>query len=171
MRELGKKIRERVATNGRFAKALTILYVLWFIVLTTVIVHTYGPSRHGSASTSTNWLITGVSILGLVLPAFISILQENIYMVHLYGPRDMKHQAYLKGLDERQLQSRREVFEKSYAILATLVSFFTFVGSHWFFGLSANGTFAFTYSIFILFVSLPSLVAVWDTGATIHSTD
>jgi hypothetical protein len=171
MHELGNTIRKHIPTNGKFAKALTIIYVIWLLVLIIAIVNTYGPTNPHRASANIDWVVTGFSILSLVIPAFISTLQDNAYMVQLYGPRSKKYQTYLQRLDERQLHIRREVFEKSYVIFATLVFLSVFVGSSWFDNLSENGTFAFGYSIFIFVVSLPSLVAIWDQKVNIHNID
>ena len=72
-------------------------------------------------------------------------------------------QDYLRKMDERQLQARRQIFEKSYTLLATSTFFGAFLGANWLGkGISQNEMFLIGYNVFMLVISLPTLVAVWD---------
>jgi len=159
MSKLGNNIRQHIPAGGRIAKTLSVVYFIWLYVFVTAIVNTYSTSTHHGVS----WTILGLSILGSVIPAFISTLHEGIYGVQFYGAGKKRRQAYLDKLDERQLQTRRQIFEKSYAVLATLTLFAVFVGTSSFGNnLSQNGLFALGYNVLMLVIGLPSIVATWD---------
>lgn len=161
MRNVGTVLRKNIASNGAVAKSLSVFYIAWLIGVIDAIVNT---RRHPMT-----WELLVLSIIGTMIPAFIGTLFGGVYTVFMYG-NTKRSKQYLGKMDERQLQARRQIFEKSYALLASLALFFAFVGSSWFgnslsqFGLSLIG-----YNVFFFIIALPSLVAVWDTNPVTHT--
>lgn len=164
MSKLGTTIRSHISPNSTLAKALTILYALWLLITFNIIINTYSHMTHQFVS----WLIVGMSIVGSFIPILINVLYDGVYTVFTYG-NSKRRKEYLGTLDERQLQTRREIFEKSYALLTTLIFLATFLGSSWFGNnMSQNGVFSIGYNVFILVVSMPTLIAVWDKNPLTH---
>lgn len=161
MNVLGSSIRRHIPANGKVAKALTILYVVWLSVTLAIIYNFYKSSNHHSISAKDFWIVWGVSFFGSIIPSLVSVLHEGIYWVPFYAGGKKRRQAYLDKLDERQIQTRRQIFEKSYGILVTLIWFGLFLGRHWYINLNVYGTVPLYLNIFIFVTALPSLVAVW----------
>lgn len=171
MSNFGNTIRARIPANGKIAKSLVIFYIVWLYVIVTVIVNVYGSSKGHRASSETDYIILGVSFLGALVPAFISTLHEGVYGVLLYGGSKKQRQKYLNNLDERQLQTRRKIFETSYAILASLTLLVAFVGVSWLGNLPQDGIIALGYNYLVFVVGLPSMVAVWDKATVNRLSD
>ena len=94
-------IRRKTSPNGAVARGAAVFYIVCMLVGSIMVLY--------SSSTS-SWSLAGliVSLLGYAAIGFVTSLQENIYGFA------RKHVAQL---DERQLQLRRRVFEKSYIAL------------------------------------------------------
>ena len=167
MSKLSSKIREKIPSDGRLAKTLTVLYVVWLLIVINIAVNTYSHTNHHPVA----WGLLIVSVVGSFIPALISVLYEGEYAVFILG-NIKASKKHLAKMDERQLQARRQIFERSYALLATLTFFAAFVGSGWFGNnMSQNGVFLIGYNLFILVISLPSLVAVWDKSPATHTIE
>jgi uncharacterized membrane protein YfcA len=167
MSKLGNRIREKIPSNGRLAKTLTVLYAVWLIIVINIAVNTYSHTNHHPVA----WGLFIVSVIGSFIPALISVLYEGEYAVFILGSTKASKKQLAK-MDERQLQARRQIFERSYAILATLTFLGAFIGSSWFGNnMSQNGVFLIGYNLFIFVISLPSLVAVWDKSPVTHTIE
>ena len=162
MHKLGNTIHKHIPANGRVAKTLTIIYAVWFYVIVTIAMNVYNPSdKHQSVSLKNTDIILGISILSWCIPAFISTLQDGDYAVFVLGGGKRQRKAYMDKLDERQLQSRQRIFEKSYTLLTTLILLATFIDSD-LLDIRRNGVFLIGFNIVMLTISLPTLVATWD---------
>jgi hypothetical protein len=167
MSKFGNRIREIVPSNGKLAKTLTLLYAAWLVIVINIAVNTYSNASHHPVA----WGLFILSIIGSFIPVLISVLYEGEYAVYMLGSTKAS-KKHLAKIDERQLYARRQIFERSYALLATLAFLSAFVGSSWVGNnMSQNGVFLIGYNVFILVLSLPSLVAVWDKSLVTHTTE
>jgi hypothetical protein len=170
MRKLTDKIRHRIPANSRFAKTLSIIYFVWLAVIIDIIVNTYGNGHH-HVSSGKGYFILLISLLSWIIPMLIGLLHEGIYTVLYYGGGQRQRQAYLAKLDERQRDTRRRIFEKSYAVIATL-ALFSVLGVEWFGnGLPQDGGFYVAINLTIFVISLPSIVATWDKESIFKPVD
>ncbi|HUC88311.1 MAG TPA: hypothetical protein VMR95_04140 [Candidatus Binatia bacterium] len=170
-----KTLNKQVLGNGHFAKLLSILYIVSFIVSTIFIILAYGPHGYlGLSTTALAWWGTGLILLGWISIILLGNLQHKNYEVYgVFSKVTFRRKKPL--LDERQLQVRRRIFEKSYICLAvlTLVTVYTlFFAYSWIGRVASPSLYTLHHHIYaiewvywnvpLLVVSLPSLVAAWE---------
>jgi hypothetical protein len=98
----------------------------------------------------------GLSIGAIAIFAFIATLQDNEYGIQLFLTRNKHRRTFLGKLDERQLATRRRIFEKSYALLASLTFFSAFTLPTIFAqGLSTEGTYIIVFNVAIFVLGQP----------------
>jgi len=135
----------------------------------------YGPHGYFGLSTTTlAWWGTGLVFLDWVTAIFISNLQSDTYGVYgVFSKVKFKRKKVL--LDERQIQVRRRIFEKSYVCLAILVliMFYALIlANSWISRIESPSLYTIHHHIYVVewlywnlplvVVTLPSLVAVWE---------
>ena len=157
------------------AKILSIVYLITIFVVLTVVANNFGSTNPHASHSARNILAdAALGIVPLLFPALISIMQSGMYDVLIFGRGNKKRHPIVDQLDERQLDNRRRIFEKSYAVLGAVALFSAFTLPSWFAeGISTNGTFIIAFNIGIFVIGLPAIVATWDKqiGASVPSEE
>lgn len=170
-----KNLNKQVLGNGRFAKLLSLLYIVSLILSTIFIILAYGPHGYiGLSTTSLAWWGSALVLLGWISIVLLGNLQHKNYEVYgVFSKVTFRHKKPF--LDERQLQVRRRIFEKSYICLAVLVLaiFYVLIFAHsWIGRITSPSIYTIHHHIYavewiywnmpLLVVTLPSLVAAWE---------
>ena len=150
MQQFASTLRKKYSGNSPLSKALVAVYVVATISGLRII---YPSHPHEALGIS-------LTILGFIALFLVNLLQDNNYIVGI-GKQ-------LSRLDERQLQVRRRIFEKSYTLSAAIVSIGLYLliarnqSIQFHSSRLSDPAFWFLLDVVTLFLVLPSLFAAWE---------
>ncbi|HEX8182674.1 MAG TPA: hypothetical protein VF575_03670 [Candidatus Saccharimonadales bacterium] len=160
MVKLTAPIHEVFPPNGKLAKTLTIMYILSLIVGIAAIIQSYNYVFFNERAIALQNTGRFMGLLQIVLLPLISGIQNDTY-------RAIRLKK--KQLDERQIQVRRRILEKSYAFMTvvSIASLYIVVSSKdWVIQMQlrpfGNDMLWLPFYVSLLFFALPPIFAAWQ---------
>jgi hypothetical protein len=147
----------RLSGNGKVARALTLLYLLAFVVGVWAAIASYNYPFESAGAVLQN-LARSLGIVQIVLLVIISALQKDIYWV-----------TGRAAMDERQVQVRKRIFERSYKVATGFVAvgaLLVAANKNWIIEMQlrpfANDMLWVLFTSVLLLLALPPLFAAWE---------